>query len=58
MDGDEYEEEEYLENIQHNKLRDKEIARFIGPFKRNKNNLIEFLYPDLSLNHGVEEEAL
>ena len=54
FDGDDYEEWEHLENIQHNKLRDTEITRFIGPFKRNKENLIVFEYDEHSLNHGIE----
>lgn len=52
--GDDYDENSWLENIQHNKLRDPEIERFIGPFKRDKDGLIEFDKNVFSFNHGEQ----
>jgi hypothetical protein len=54
-DGREWDEEHRLDNVQHNKLRDKEIKRFIGDFKRGEDGLIQFLHEDSSLNHGIPE---
>jgi hypothetical protein len=52
-DGDDYYQESYLEDTQHNKLNDFEITKFIGAFKRGDDGLIEFLNEDTSLNHGI-----
>jgi hypothetical protein len=56
-DGPDYEEWSHLENIQHVKLTDAKIKRFIGDFKRGEDGLIEFLDNDSSLNHGIPEQS-